>query len=214
MADLVDISKRSIVTRAKVNAVRMLTLRQIPGEDEPIAAVHDCPSFVWGIRRGSEWAVVMLNDASKQAVLAVMDYCQPPAPRPEPAEPEETADPPHPHAGNDIRHCIVVYVNKCTVIAGKEIAACTTVAMERFSVEELARCPLDLTWQAEYELLDNTQAAAVRARCGTEGMAEIWTSDKTARWFNAPIGSIFKTTKRWRGLQADVEYRVVTEPAS
>ena len=87
--------------------------------------------------------------------------------------------------------------------------------MERFSVEEVAKCPLDLEWQDEYTLLsDPAEIADIKARYGPRGMAEIWTTDKTQRWFNAPVGSIYRTVKRWKGLQPDVGYLVVTEPST
>lgn len=213
--DLND-AKTPVILRAQRNALRMLDLRKIEGEDVPIDNL-ECSSFVWGVRRGDAWAVIMVNDASKQVVMDIVDYCVPPA---EPADndisdahgaaPAEQAVKRIP-----IAHCIVVYVNKCTVIAGKEMDAIQTVCMERFSVEDVARCPLDLEWQAEYELLTDPDVIAnVKSRFGVKGLAEIWTTDATHRWFNAPVGSIYKTTKRWKGLQPDVEYRVVKEPTS
>jgi DNA-directed RNA polymerase subunit H (RpoH/RPB5) len=204
---------------AKLNIRRMLDARGIPGTDVTITHVHDCPGFMWGMRRGADWAVVVVQTVSKSAAMAIFDYCHPPEPvvadDAAAADPDHEDPPPHPHAGNNVTHCVVVYRDKCTVIAGKEIAAYRRTAVEKFSVEEVMICPLDTDMQAEYTLLSDADATAICDKYGgRKNMASIWTTDPVNRYFHAPLNSVFRTVERWGTLQPEVKYRVVTNPSA
>ena len=75
-----------------------------------------------------------IQNINKASLTALLEYCNPPEPEDEEEE--------HPHTGNNLRHAIIVYMDKCTTIAGKEIDAYTEIEVERFKIEEILRIPL------------------------------------------------------------------------
>lgn len=191
------------VIHASQNVKKMLDDRKIAGDDMPVDDVHECPGFLWGMKRGSEWAVLFMRDANKATVTAVMNFCHPP-------EDDEE----HPHAGNDITHCIVAYQNKCTTTASKEMGKYKETHLECFKMDELARIPLLFGLCDDYTLLCGEEADRVRREVSDDKRAKIWTTDPVQRYFNAPLGSIFKTVERFGSLQPEIKYRVVTNPTS
>lgn len=182
----------------------MFDLRKIEGEDVEIAKFDACPGFVWGVRRGDDWAAMVIRDISKQAATAVFDFCTPKPP--EEGEKDAYTHPP-------VKRCVLVYLNKCTVIAGKEIEAYSPAKFEVFNLREILLSPFAPDYQDEYTLLDDAEAEKVKRKYNREGMAQIWTTDPVQRWFGAPVGSIYRIVERW-GLHPTTTYRVVTSPNS
>lgn len=198
-------------SKVKINLKRMLDVRKITGEDVDISDIHNCPGFLWGMRRGNSWAAVVVQTVSKDAAVAIFNYCQPPPP-----SSGSNGEPIiHPHSGNNIRRCVIVYKDKCTVIAGKELSTFKPTSMELFSMSEIMICPLDNQMQAQFELLGAEEAAEVRTKYpNIDQLAKIWSTEPVNRYFNAPVGSIYRTKEQWGTLQPRIVYRLVTNPSS
>ena len=192
----------------------MFDLRKIESADEEIVKFDECPGFVWGVRRDA-WAALVICDISKQAATAIFNFCNPKAPAKEEdaeaAEDGESNEIVYTHP--PIERCVLVYINKCTVIAGKEIESFKPTKFELFNLQDILLSPFAPKYQSDYKLLDDAEAEAVRRKYNREGLAQIWTTDPVQRWFGAPVGSIYRIVERW-GLHPTTTYRVVTPPNS
>lgn len=182
------------IETAKQKIKVMLDRRKVEGDDVELEEVPDCPGCLWVIRRGNEYLVVFVKDISKGVATAICNYCCP--------EGEEVRYP----------HCVVVYNNKRTPMGARELQTYPNANIELFEMREVVRCPLDLKFQAEYTLMSPEEGQAILAKY--EGVDCITTNDAVQRYFNAPIGSVYRTVERWGTLEPETRYRVVTAPTN
>ena len=190
------------IAKAATHVRAMLDDRGIRGDELTIDDVHDCPGLLWGVQRGST-AVFVVRNINKGSIRSLFEFCQPPASVEEPE--------PHPHAGNDIKHAIVIYVEKCTTMACKEMDACTLLKAERFKLDEILMFPLIFGYVGGCRVLRSDEADALRARVPLDKLPKIWVNDPMQRYFNAGVGDVYRIEEKYGALQPEVVYRVVTE---
>lgn len=192
------------IHKASVNVRKMLNDRGMHGQERDIQTVHNCPGFVWGTtRKQSSVAVFAIRNINKNAIKAVFDFCQPPA-----AEGDEEE---HPHAGNDFRHAIVIYLEKCTTIASKEIENCESISVERFKLQEVLLFPLIFGYVSACRVLAEDEVDVLKREIELEKLPKLWASDPMQRYFNANVGDVYCIKQRFGSLQPQTQYRVVTE---
>ena len=188
--------------KALVYVKQMLDKRAIEGDDTAIGTIHNCPGFISGMRRGEHFAIVFVQNINKAAVNAIVDFCDPPA--------TDDGDEEHPHAGNLISQAIVVFTEKCTVMATKDLEANESVVFERFQIDELMRIPLVFSFCQSCRLLTEREAREVTTETALNLLPKIWTTDPLQRIYNAPVGSIFEIVEKYGVLQPVKKFRVVT----
>jgi DNA-directed RNA polymerase subunit H (RpoH/RPB5) len=187
--------EHACVAHAQINIKRMLNARRIAGHDQDI--VLTCDDFLWAMTRGDTYMVVFVTDINKKTLMAVAEFC-----RPDPEQPPR------------ITHCIMVYRNKCTPTAAKEMQSFPDVEMEQFKMDEIVVCPLDSKMVPEYHLLDAVEAQRVRDKFGESRLPTILTTDPVQRYYHGQINDIYLVISRYGALQAEYKYRVVREPTT
>lgn len=181
----------SDLAKVKVNLKRMLDDRNIPGTD--IEVTVDIPGLLWANVRGSDWLMVCVDDINKKIVTALFAYCT---------------------LQTNLEHCIVVFWNKCTPTASKEMLAFPRPQIEQFTKKEIMILPTDSDIVPVYTLLDAKKTAEVRQQFGDTPLPKILTTDRMQRHYNAAIGSIYMTVSRLGALQPMPAYRVVCPPTN
>jgi DNA-directed RNA polymerase subunit H (RpoH/RPB5) len=213
------------LAHAQLNIKRMLDARRIAGVDQDVTIAGD--DFLWAMTRGTAYLVVFVTDINKKTLMAVMDFC-----RPEVAaesndandagnaadtlefkgvNPTECIDAEYKH---NTTHCIIVYRNKCTPTAAKEMQSFEGIQIEPFKMDEVVVCPIDSKLVPEYHLLDNIEAQRVRDKFGESRLPTILTTDPVQRYYNGKVGDIYLVIARFGALQAEYKYRVVREPTT
>ena len=215
------------LAHAQCNIKRMLNARGIAGVDQDITLAGD--EFLWAMTRGTTYLVVFVTDINKKTLMAVMDFC-----RPEPSDMTTTTDSNTTTDGvnnnsssdrssdrssdhssdHSITHCIIVYRNKCTPTAAKEMQSFEGIKIEPFKMDEVVVCPIDSKLVPEYHLLDSAEAQLVRTKFGESRLHTILTTDPVQRYYNGNIGDIYLVIARFGALQAEYKYRVVREPTT
>lgn len=202
------------LAEAQRNVRSMLDLRRVEGAETAVD-LPDCPMFLWGMRRGAV-AVVFVKCLNKVAYDAVVAFC-----RPDPVDDDDDDD-----DGLDdfvvaddsndaaIAQCIVVHRDKATPPAAKLLLAYPHVRMELFSLNEILDHPLEWIIQSEYRLLDPAEAKEVLDKTPAWQLSVIQTTDPVQRWYNTPIGSVYRTVERFGRLEPAVVYRVVQQPTN
>ncbi len=184
----------ALLLQAQCNIKNMLDARKIPGAD--VEFQLDIADFLWGIQRGNDWAVVFVNDINKKTIMSIFDFCTP-----------ETRE-------RKITHAIVVFRNKCTPTASKEMLQYEPTKMEQFKMDQVIVCPVLSKMVPEYELLSFEEAEKIRTLYGESRLPTILTTDPIQRYYNAPIGGMYRITARYGSLQPEIKYRVVREPTT
>ena len=181
----------------------MLDARGIPGSDAPITTMGDCPGFITGMQRGKHFAVYVITNVNKAAVTAIFNHSMPPSEE----DAEGVTPPPRKH---EITNAIIVHSMKCTTMAAREIEACKEVKFERFKIEELLRIPLVFAYSTSCEILDDEATKALVAETPLHQLPKIWTTDPIQRFYNAPVGAVYRIVEKFGVLQPEVKYRVVS----
>ena len=198
-----DDEREIYLQKIKHNVKHMLDVRNIHGDDVELINDIEFPKFIWAMKRGDDWAVIFVQTVNKVVVSAVFDFCHPSE-----ADRESGKEMMGP-----VKHCIVIYQIKCVPTAGKHMIACEHAAVECFTFQEILVCPLQSKIVPKYEILNAQDAQKVReAFGGEEKLAKILTTDPIQKYFNCPVGTIYKITASLGSLQPYVLYRVVTPP--
>jgi DNA-directed RNA polymerase subunit H (RpoH/RPB5) len=184
----------TLVLQAQCNIKQMLSARKITGTDVEFSL--DIDDFIWGIQRGEHWAVIFVNDINKKTIMSIFDFCTP-----------ETQE-------RKITNAIVVFRNKCTPTASKEMLQYEPTKMEQFKLDQVIVCPVLSKMVPEYELLSDEDAQTIRNLYGESRLPTILTIDPIQRYYNAPIGGMYRITARYGALQPEIKYRVVREPTT
>lgn len=198
-----DDDKDIYLYKAKQNVKRMLDVRKIQGTDVDLDNDTDFPKFIWAMKRGSEWAVIFVQDINKAVVSAVFEFCHP-------SEGDRES---RKSMMGPVRNCIIIYQTKCTPTAGKQMTAYEHAALEWFTLEEVLVCPINSNIVPKYEILNKEDAQIIKdAFGGEEKLAKILTTDAIQKYYNCPVGTIYKITGSFGSLQPFTVYRVVTPP--
>jgi DNA-directed RNA polymerase subunit H (RpoH/RPB5) len=173
-----------MLVAAQQSVKRLLDDRGVAGED--VVVDIDIPGFIWAIARG-EYYVIFVEDISKATAQSVFDFC----------------------TEAKVKRCIVAFRGKCTPTASKELNAFKACRFEKFKIEEIARVPLIFSACNTYKILTGPEAEEVFQKYGKGNLAKIWTTDIVQRYFDAPVGAVYKTIETFGTLQPEVKYRLV-----
>jgi DNA-directed RNA polymerase subunit H (RpoH/RPB5) len=168
------------------------------GSEEPPTELmdNDDGNILWSVVKNTHTLLLIVKVVHKPLTDALNSYIK--------------LDPP------PIKHCIVVYQDKCTPRAGQELRSLPSqgVTMELFSMEELIDDPLESSMSPKsFRLLSSDEVRQLFEAYGAlDRFPRILTTYPICRRFNAQPGQVFEII-RHLGIE-EVIYRVVEEPKS
>lgn len=181
-----------MLEKVKKNVVCMLNDRNIPEDDSEISLNDD--RFMWGMKRGT--ILVVVYKGVMQAIFGELEECQ---------------------EKNHISHCIVVCWSQYTPAASKYMLQ-NKGFYEQFLHAEFVAPAIHSILVPKHKILSEQEKQNMMKKYHiknpVESLPRILTTDKVQRWFNAPLGSVYKIIKRNGVTQPQMMYRVVCEPFS
>lgn len=170
------------------NITRMLNDRGVEGNDSIETVDIQTIEIQWCMKRDDFFYIFYVTKIDKALITLILDYFK---------------------QFSAITNCILIYSDKCTPSALKEIAHMKTINIECFNHDEIEHLVVDNALTSSTRLLTNDEI--MKKQINKNEIAIMNLDDPIHRYFNAPVNSVYEITEHLGTLPPITKYRVVRE---